>query len=110
MPGRAREIPIVSVEAPVQVNLRVRIAATLADDEFVEHRGRSMTSGTFEPGFRVALHHKDLKICQAMLAADHVQLPMVEMTLVHYERLIQEGHGDEDISALYRLKRPLFNG
>ncbi len=56
----------------------------------------------------LALHHKDLKICQAMLAADHVQLPMVEMTLVHYERLMADGHGDEDISALYRLKRPLF--
>ncbi len=64
--------------------------------------------GTFEPGFRVALHHKDLKICQAMLAADDVQLPMVEMTLVHYERLMADGHGDEDISALYRVKRPLF--
>jgi 3-hydroxyisobutyrate dehydrogenase len=33
---------------------------------------------------------------------------MVEMTLVHYERLMREGHGDEDISALYRLKRGLF--
>jgi 3-hydroxyisobutyrate dehydrogenase len=33
---------------------------------------------------------------------------MVEMTLVHYERLMNDGHGDEDISALYRLKRKLF--
>lgn len=75
---------------------------------FVEHRGRSMTQGTFEPGFRVALHHKDLTICQAMLAADGVQLPVVEMTLVHYERLMEAGFGNEDISALYRVKRPLF--
>lgn len=76
---------------------------------FVEHRGKTMTRGNFEPGFRVALHHKDLGLCQKMLAADHVQLPMVEMTLVHYARLMAEGHGDEDISALYRLKRALFN-
>ena len=86
------------------------VSSGAAGNWFVEHRGRSMTADEFAPGFRVALHHKDLKICQAMLAADHVQLPMVEMTLVHYERLIQEGHGDEDISALYRLKRPLFDG
>jgi 3-hydroxyisobutyrate dehydrogenase len=85
------------------------VSSGAAGNWFVEHRGRSMTAGTFEPGFRVALHHKDLKICQAMLAADHVQLPMVEMTLVHYERLIAAGHGDEDISALYRLKRNLFD-
>ena len=84
------------------------VSSGAAGNWFVEHRGRSMTSGTFAPGFRVALHHKDLKICQAMMEADNVQLPMVEMTLVHYERLMADGHGDEDISALYRLKRPLF--
>ncbi len=84
------------------------VSSGAAGNWFVEHRGRSMTSGTFAPGFRVALHHKDLKICQAMMEADHVQLPMVEMTLVHYERLMEDGFGDEDISALYRVKRPLF--
>ena len=84
------------------------VSSGAAGNWFVEHRGRSMTGGTFAPGFRVALHHKDLKICQAMMEADHVQLPMVEMTLVHYERLMADGFGDEDISALYRIKRPLF--
>jgi len=84
------------------------VSSGAAGNWFVEHRGRSMTQGVFDPGFRVALHHKDLKICQAMLASDEVQLPMVEMTLVHYERLMADGHGDEDISALYRVKRPLF--
>ena len=84
------------------------VSSGAAGNWFVEHRGRSMTSGTFAPGFRVALHHKDLKICQAMMEADHVQLPTVEMTLVHYERLMADGYGDEDISALYRIKRPLF--
>ena len=84
------------------------VSSGAAGNWFVEHRGRSMTRGVFEPGFRVALHHKDLRICREMLAASDVQLPMVEMTLVHYERLMREGHGDEDISALYRLKRDLF--
>lgn len=84
------------------------VSSGAAGNWFVEHRGRNMTRGIFEPGFRLALHHKDLKICQTMLAADQVQLPVVEMTLVHYERLMEQGHGDEDISALYRAKRPLF--
>jgi 3-hydroxyisobutyrate dehydrogenase len=84
------------------------VSSGAAGNWFVEHRGRSMTRGVFEPGFRVALHHKDLKICQTMMAADDVRLPMVEMTLTHYQRLMASGHGDEDISALYRLKRPLF--
>ncbi len=85
------------------------VSGGAAGNWFVEHRGPSMTQGTFEPGFRVALHDKDLKICQAMLAADHVHLPIVEMTLEHYQRLLNAGHGDDDISALYRLKRRLFD-
>ena len=27
------------------------------------------------------------------------------MTLIHYQKLMDEGHGDEDISALFRLKQ-----
>jgi len=80
-----------------------------AGNWFLDHRGKSMCAGTFEPGFRVALHHKDLKICQQTLAEQDIQLPMVEMTLVHYERLMQDGYGDEDISALFRQKLPLFD-
>jgi hypothetical protein len=30
------------------------------------------------------------------------------MTLVHYRRLTQAGFGEEDISALFREKRALF--
>lgn len=75
---------------------------------FLTHRGPTMVKGVFEPGFRLALHYKDLKICQAMAAEHDVSLPCVEMTLVHYQRLIEAGHGDEDISALFRAKQALF--
>ncbi|MBA1146428.1 NAD(P)-dependent oxidoreductase [Ectothiorhodospiraceae bacterium WFHF3C12] len=79
-----------------------------AGNWFVNHRGKTMTKGVYEPGFKLALHHKDLSICRQMLDKLDVALPVVEMTLKHYERLMEEGHGDEDISALYRAKRELF--
>jgi 3-hydroxyisobutyrate dehydrogenase len=79
-----------------------------ASSWFLKARGASMIRHDYAPGFRVALHHKDLKICQAMAAEQHAQLPMVEMTLVHYQRLLEAGHGDEDISALFRQKQTLF--
>ncbi|MGZ8241233.1 MAG: NAD(P)-dependent oxidoreductase [Methylobacter sp.] len=72
---------------------------------FLEHRGLTMTQGVFAPGFKLALHHKDLKICQAMAAHAGFSIPLADMTVLDYERLIAEGHGDEDISALYRLKK-----
>ncbi|MFQ5935219.1 MAG: NAD(P)-dependent oxidoreductase, partial [Acidiferrobacterales bacterium] len=55
-----------------------------------------------------ALHYKDLRICKRMAAKIHAQLPLVEMTLIHYERLMQAGLGNDDISALFRLKKSLF--
>jgi 3-hydroxyisobutyrate dehydrogenase len=72
---------------------------------FLEHRGKSMLAGIFKPGFKLALHHKDLEIVKNMAEGiSDINLPMVEMTLIHYRRLIDDGYGDEDISALYRLK------
>lgn len=75
---------------------------------FLTHRGPSMVEGRYPLGFKVSLHDKDLKIVQQMAAAHQAQLPVVEMTRVHYRRLMEAGHGDEDISALHRLKRGLF--
>ena len=72
---------------------------------FLQHRGLTMTQGTFTPGFKLALHHKDLKICQTMAAQIGVSIPLADMTVVDYEQLMEEGYGDEDISALYRLKK-----
>lgn len=79
-----------------------------AGNWFVNHRGKTMTRGVYEPGFKLALHHKDLSICRHMLDQLDVALPVVEMTLKHYQHLMDEGYGDEDISALYRAKRELF--
>ena len=73
---------------------------------FLQHRGSTMTQGTFTPGFKLALHHKDLKICQSMSAQTGVSIPLANMTVTDYEALMTEGYGDEDISALYRLKKP----
>jgi len=84
------------------------VSGGAAGNWFLSHRGRSMCGNTFEPGFRVALHSKDLKICRQMAAQQEVDLPLVEMTLADYAELIEQGHGDEDISSLYRLKRAMF--
>jgi len=84
------------------------VGSGAAGNWFLTHRGPTMTNDTFDPGFRVALHHKDLAICQRMAETFGVNMPVVEMTLVHYRRLMEAGFGDEDISALYREKRRLF--
>ncbi len=72
------------------------------------HRAPNIVRDAYPPGFRVRLHRKDLGICHDMAARCGVELPIVESTLEQYERLIAQGHGDEDISVLFRLKDALF--
>lgn len=95
--GRAMGLPMDKV---------VDIVATgAAGNWFLDHRGKTMLAGTYEPGFKLALHHKDLSICQDMVKSiSDNALPVIEMTLIQYQRLMDEGYGDEDISALFRLK------
>jgi 3-hydroxyisobutyrate dehydrogenase len=69
-----------------------------------------MARGEYPAGFRVRLHAKDLSICRDMARAAGAVLPVVEETLQDYAQLIAAGHGDEDISAIFRLKTALFGG
>lgn len=72
------------------------------------HRAPNIVRGSYPPGFRVRLHEKDLRICREMAARHGVRLPLVEAALHQYRQLIEQGHGDEDISTVFRLTDALF--
>jgi 3-hydroxyisobutyrate dehydrogenase len=80
------------------------ISGGAAGNWFLQHRGPTMSQGTFAPGFKLALHHKDLLICRQMAEQTGASVTLIDMTIADYEQLMAKGHGDEDISALYRLK------
>jgi 3-hydroxyisobutyrate dehydrogenase len=83
------------------------ISGGAAGNWFLQHRGPTMTQGVFAPGFKLALHHKDLNICQSMAKQTGASTTLIDMTIADYERLMAEGYGDEDISALYRIKEAI---
>ena len=72
------------------------------------NRAPFMAHNNYPAGFRVRLHAKDLRICRDMAARHGAKLPVVESTLAQYAELVEQGFGDEDISAIYRLKSALF--
>jgi 3-hydroxyisobutyrate dehydrogenase len=72
------------------------------------NRAPFMARQDYPAGFKVRLHAKDLRICREMAAQHGARLPIVESTLKEYAALVVEGFGDEDISAIYRLKSKLF--
>jgi 3-hydroxyisobutyrate dehydrogenase len=77
---------------------------------YLANRGPFMERDSYPAGFRVRLHEKDLRICRDMARAAGASLPVVDDMLAEYALLIEQGHGDEDISVVYRLKRALFAG
>ena len=91
----------------LDMNKVVDIVSTgAAGNWYLEHRGKSLLAGKFTPGFKIGLHHKDLMICRSMLeSVSPVSLPMLTTTLNDYQFLMDKGYADEDISALFRLKR-----
>ncbi len=80
------------------------ISSGASGNWFLQHRGLSMTEGSYPAGFKVALHHKDLAICERMGENAGVNLPLTTQTRLDYEQLMADGFGDCDISALYHLK------
>lgn len=75
---------------------------------YFQNRAPFMQRDAYPPGFKVRLHLKDLGICSDMAARHGVTLPMVESMRTDYQRLIDAGYGDEDISAIHRLSEALF--
>ena len=81
------------------------LAAGAAGNWFLDKRGATMMAGTYTPGFKSALLLKDLHIVQAMAEALGRRYSVVEQSLVDYGKLVDAGFGEEDTSALIRLKR-----
>ncbi len=81
------------------------LGAGAAGSWFLEKRGPTMLRDEFNVGFKLALLHKDLKIVDAMAQAAGTRRDIIQKSLTDYAQLMAEGYGDDDISALIRLKR-----
>jgi 3-hydroxyisobutyrate dehydrogenase len=72
---------------------------------FLEKRGATMLRNEFAGGFKLSLLYKDLNIVRALAQAAGTDRSIIEKSLADYAALMAQGHGDEEISALIRLKR-----
>jgi len=81
------------------------LLAGAASNWFLDKRGATMLRSEFSVGFKLALLHKDLKIVRELAATAGTDRSVIEKSLADYAVLLAQGYGDEDISALIRLKR-----
>jgi len=81
------------------------LGAGAAGNWFLEKRGATMLRDEFSVGFKLALLHKDLGIVRGIAEQAGTSREVIERSLADYAKLMEQGHGDDDISALIRLKR-----
>lgn len=72
---------------------------------FLDKRGATMLRDEFAVGFKLALLLKDLRIVCEIAANAGTDRSVIDKAIADYAALVDAGHGDEDISALIRLKR-----
>ena len=81
------------------------LMAGAANSWFLEKRGATMLKNQFSVGFKLALLHKDLAIVDELAKKAGTDRSIIEKSLADYAELMKQGHGDDDISGLIRLKR-----
>ncbi|MET0303729.1 MAG: NAD(P)-binding domain-containing protein [Microbacteriaceae bacterium] len=89
-------------DADVEAALRV-ISGGLAGSTVLQRKTAAVLNRTFDPGFRLALHHKDLGIVQSSAREHDVALPATALVSQFVQALVARGDGHLDHSALYAL-------
>lgn len=86
---------------PEQV--RAALDGGFATSRILELHGRRMAERAFEPGFRLRLHRKDLRLAQDSAAHRGLALPALETVAAQMDEAIARELQELDHSALFRL-------
>jgi 3-hydroxyisobutyrate dehydrogenase len=81
------------------------ISGGAASSWVLHNRGVNVVNNTYPLGFRVRLHHKDLRIALDTARELDVTLPATALVAQIENGLIARGHGDDDVSAIGRSIR-----
>jgi 2-hydroxy-3-oxopropionate reductase len=79
------------------------LSGGLAGNKVMEVRRKNFLEHDFTPGFRIDLHHKDLRIALETAGAYNVALPATAIVQQAMNALRANGHGSDDHSGLLRL-------
>ncbi|CAM3717210.1 2-hydroxy-3-oxopropionate reductase [Nocardiopsis rhodophaea] len=79
----------------------------LAGSTVMTRKGEQMRERNFDPGFRIALHDKDMKIVTTAAREAGVAIPLGALVAQFVGALKAQGHGGLDHSALLKLVEEL---
>ncbi len=90
--------------------VRAALMGGFAASRILEVHGERMVKGTFDPGFRIRLHRKDMTLAVDSARALDLSLPNTAATQQLMNAAIASGDGDRDHSALIRTLERLSGG
>ncbi|MCI4010891.1 2-hydroxy-3-oxopropionate reductase [Brevibacterium sp. ZH18] len=79
----------------------------LAGSKVLDQKGQKMLDRSFEPGFRLALHHKDMGIVTAAAREAGVAIPLGSAVAQLVASTVQQGNGGLDHSGLLTVVEAL---
>lgn len=81
--------------------VRDALMGGFAQSRILEVHGKRMIDKTFDPGFAIRLHHKDLTLATSAAESLNVKVPNTLATRDLMSAAIEKGNGGRDHSALY---------
>jgi len=85
------------------------LAGGLAGSKVLEQKAKKMVQRSFDPGFRLELHHKDMGIVTEAARSAGVVTPVTSLVAELVAASIQQAQGTLDHSALFNVINQLSN-
>ncbi len=83
--------------------VRAALQGGFAASRILEVHGERMINGTFEPGGKAVTQRKDLFQALELAKSLGLELPATALNMALYDRLIENGGGELDHSALFKV-------
>ena len=83
--------------------VREALLGGFAQSRILDIHGQRILDNNFTPGFKAKLHNKDMGIALSSAAARGLSLPGSQLAANHLKKLVEQGRGDEDSSAMCKV-------
>ena len=83
--------------------VREALMGGFAYSRILEVHGKRMLGSAYRPGFKAALHHKDLKIALENAKENGISVPGTDLAADYLEKIVESGNGNLDSSAIAKI-------
>lgn len=103
----AEALTLASAAGADPTKVREALMGGLASSKILEMHGQRMIDKAFDPGFRIALHRKDIALATTTARQLGIALPSTAIVEQMMNAAIAQGDGDKDHSALIKTLQKL---